>query len=109
MFIYITSIASNEIFFLNKKIFFIINFLILILFFLFFLDKNILINYFKNEENLSFTCQNYIIIENILILNKIFNFPTNFITISLIIYLFLTLIAIVKITDITKGPLRPKF
>lgn len=47
--------------------------------------------------------------ENILTLNKLYNFPTNLVTIILIIYLFLTLIAIVKITNVFEGPLRPKF
>lgn len=44
--------------------------------------------------------------ENFLNLNKLYNFPINFITILLINYLFLTLIVIVKITNINKGPLR---
>lgn len=38
---------------------------------------------------------------------KLYNYPTNFITILLINYLLLTLIAIVKITNIFFGPLRP--
>jgi NADH-ubiquinone oxidoreductase chain 6 len=47
--------------------------------------------------------------ENTIILNKLYNFPTNILTILLINYLFLTLIAVVKITNIFEGPLRPKY
>lgn len=47
-------------------------------------------------------------LENNLTLNKLYNFPINIITILLINYLFLTLIATVKITNIFEGPLRPK-
>jgi NADH-ubiquinone oxidoreductase chain 6 len=45
--------------------------------------------------------------KNNFLLIKIYNFPINIITILLVNYLFLTLIATVKITNIFKGPLRP--
>jgi hypothetical protein len=48
------------------------------------------------------------IIENSLNLNKLYIFPINLTTILLIMYLFFTLIAVVKITNIFEGPLRPK-
>jgi NADH-ubiquinone oxidoreductase chain 6 len=41
-------------------------------------------------------------------LNKLYNFPTNFLTVLLINYLFLTLIAAVKVTNVHYGPLRPQ-
>lgn len=44
--------------------------------------------------------------ENSLRLNKLYNYPTNIITILLINYLLITLIAIVKITKLFYGPLR---
>lgn len=47
------------------------------------------------------------VIEDILSLNKIYNFPTNLITLLLINYLFLTLLITVKITKKNYGPLRP--
>lgn len=53
------------------------------------------LNSFINEDSIS--------------LNKLYNFPTNILTILLINYLFLTLIAVVKITNIFEGPLRPKY
>lgn len=112
LFIYITSLSSNEIFkfYLNfKKIFLIIlTLIIFLLFFYWFNLKNYLFfNEIKNLENNSI----YFIknLENLdkLLLNKIFRFPINLISIILINYLFLTLIARVKITNIFKGPLRP--
>lgn len=45
---------------------------------------------------------------NTLILSKIYNYPNNFITILMIIYLLLTLIVIVKISNSFIGPLRKK-
>ncbi len=62
-----------------------------------------------NYENERLIIIKSLLIENSLILNKLYNFPINLITILLIIYLFLTLIAVVKITNVFEGPLRPNF
>jgi NADH-ubiquinone oxidoreductase chain 6 len=110
LFIYVTSLASNEIFNFSIKLFRI--FWITVIFSLiiiWFLDKSLLINYFKNIELININFIKSFINENNLILNKLYNFPINFITIILIIYLFLTLIAVVKITNVFEGPLRPSF
>jgi NADH-ubiquinone oxidoreductase chain 6 len=56
----------------------------------------------------SFLIIKLLIEKNKIILNKIYNFPINIITIILVFYLFLTLITSVKITNIFKGPLRTK-
>lgn len=110
LFIYVTSLASNEIFNFSLKIltFRIINFCFFY-FILFFIDKNLIITYLINHENDSLTQIRTFLIENSLILNKLYNFPINILTILLIIYLFLTLIAVVKITNVFEGPLRPNF
>lgn len=110
LFIYVTSLASNEIFNFSMKIliFFCINF-IFIYTMLIFIDKNLVINYLINHENEPLPQLENLIIENTLSINKLYNFPVNLITIILMIYLFLTLIAVVKITDIFEGPLRPNF
>lgn len=71
-------------------------------------DKIIFINNFKPLEINKINDQISFYLENNLLLNKLYNFPTNIISILLIIYLFFTLIAIVKITNIFEGPLRPK-
>jgi NADH-ubiquinone oxidoreductase chain 6 len=73
------------------------------------IDKNLIINYLINYETDNLINIKRYLIENSLILNKLYNFPINLITILLIIYLFLTLIAVVKITNIFEGPLRPRF
>jgi hypothetical protein len=41
-------------------------------------------------------------------LTKLYNGPTRLITLTLVLYLFLTLIAVVKITKINQGPLRKR-
>ena len=46
--------------------------------------------------------------ENTINLNKLYNFATNILTVLLFNYLFLTLIATVKITNIVYGPLQPR-
>lgn len=109
LFIYVTSLASNEIFYFSIKIIS-FRFFSLIIFIVACLciDKNLILNYFINFERASLTIIKTFLNENCLILNKLYNFPINLITILLIIYLFLTLIAVVKITNIFEGPLRPK-
>jgi NADH-ubiquinone oxidoreductase chain 6 len=107
-----TSIASNEIFkfSINLKIIgsFLIFFLIFFLFILFFDFKILFFNKIFNIDNLRLIDIKNLFLENNLTLNKLYNFPINIITILLINYLFLTLIATVKITNIFEGPLRPK-
>ena len=110
LFIYVTSLASNEIFNFSRKIsfsslFIFFTFLVLLLF----IDKRLFVNYFLNYETESLKIINSFLLENTLTLNKLYNFPINIITIIIIIYLFLTLIAVVKITNIFEGPLRPNF
>ena len=110
IFIYITSLASNEIFEFTFIILLIrITIITCLIIFLYFLDKTFFIPYLINyEANLS-RMENNIIFENSLILNKLYNYPINIITITLMGYLFLTLIAAVKLTNIFEGPLRPKY
>lgn len=112
LFIYITSIASNEIFkfSINFKILFItfIFFTFILLFLIAFDFKILFFNKILNIDNINLINIKNLFIENNLTLNKLYNFPINIITILLINYLFLTLIATVKITNIFEGPLRPK-
>lgn len=63
-------------------------------------------NFILNNE-INSLIQFSFINEDIISLNKIYNFPTNIITILLINYLFLTLLITVKITKKNYGPLRP--
>ncbi|RCK67890.1 hypothetical protein DT076_18960 [Desertihabitans brevis] len=109
LFIYVTSLASNEIFTFSIKL--IITTIIIFLLrisILFFIDKNILTQYYNIEIESIFNINSYIL-ENSISLVKLYNYPTNLLTIILINYLLITLIAVVKITKLFKGPLRPIF
>nr|YP_009536179.1 NADH dehydrogenase subunit 6 [Nemorilla maculosa]AYM35210.1 NADH dehydrogenase subunit 6 [Nemorilla maculosa] len=109
LFIYITSLASNEMFSFSIKLMMISTLMfIMMIMILLMIDKNLLINY-KNLEMKSINNLNSYIMENSLSLNKLYNYPTNMLTIMLMIYLLITLIAVVKITKLFKGPLRPMF
>nr|UQJ73600.1 NADH dehydrogenase subunit 6 [Diamesa sp. 12XL] len=110
LFIYVTSLASNEMFSFSMKIFvmsIIILFISLIMMFI--MDNSMIANFLSNNEASSMMDMKSFINENTISLNKLYNFPTNMLTILLINYLFLTLIAAVKITNIYEGPLRPKY
>lgn len=108
LFIYITSLASNEIFNFSTKTFLIITFLLLTtILIIFFINDLPYFNSFSiNAEIIPIINEINFIKENSLNLNKLYNFPTNILTLLLINYLFLTLIIIVKITNNFFGPLR---
>jgi len=91
-----------------KIIFISIIILLCSIFLIFLLDSSILTSFINNNEiNRIYNINSYIS-ENSINLNKLYNFPTNLITLLLINYLFLTLVAVVKITNIFYGPLRQK-
>nr|YP_007625585.1 NADH dehydrogenase subunit 6 [Anopheles deaneorum]ADO78975.1 NADH dehydrogenase subunit 6 [Anopheles deaneorum] len=108
LFIYVTSLSSNEMFSMSfslTMISLIIFSIFSILFF--FIDKSLIEQFITNMEMEKLSNMNNLINENILSLNKMYNFPTNLITLLLINYLFLTLMVTVKITKKFYGPLRP--
>nr|WKU83880.1 NADH dehydrogenase subunit 6 [Cheilosia albitarsis] len=107
LFIYVTSLASNEMFSFSMKMtsIMLINFIIFMLI-IFFMDKMILMFNSMNNEMTSIININSYITENALNLNKLYNYPINMITIMLINYLLITLIATVKITKLFQGSLR---
>nr|ANZ03458.1 NADH dehydrogenase subunit 6 [Drosophila suzukii] len=107
LFIYVTSLASNEMFNLSIKLTLfssLILFMMLILSFI--VDKTSISLFLMNNEMESIIKMNSYFTENSLSLNKLYNFPTNFITILLMNYLLITLIVVVKITKLFKGPIR---
>ncbi|YP_010691352.1 NADH dehydrogenase subunit 6 (mitochondrion) [Drosophila tropicalis] len=107
LFIYVTSLASNEMFNLSIKLTLFSFFLMFIFTMIsFFIDKTSISFFFMNNEMESIFNLNSYFLENSLSLNKLYNFPTNFITILLMNYLLITLIVVVKITKLFKGPLR---
>nr|QNP09906.1 NADH dehydrogenase subunit 6 [Ochthebius sp. IBE<ESP> RA617] len=102
LFIYMTSIASNEKFKFNMKLtIMMLMIFLMIMAIMMLINKNLLLinnfNYFINSYN------------NYLMMSKFYNKPSNIIMFIMIIYLFITLIAVVKITEFKSGPLRQKF
>nr|YP_009487781.1 NADH dehydrogenase subunit 6 [Anopheles arthuri]AWB98638.1 NADH dehydrogenase subunit 6 [Anopheles arthuri] len=108
LFIYVTSLSSNEMFSMSfslTMISLIIFYIFTMLFFI--IDKSLIEQFITNMEMEKLSNMNNLINENILSLNKMYNFPANLITLLLINYLFLTLLVTVKITKKFYGPLRP--
>nr|AMW68083.1 NADH dehydrogenase subunit 6 [Podallea sp. YW-2016] len=106
LFIYMTSLASNELFSFSMN-----NFMKMIFMFFILLSISLLIfnNNFillKNMDTSKFNYDMIINMENQLNLIKLYNNPSMNITLLMIIYLLLTLIIIVKITNINYGALR---
>nr|AXS65046.1 NADH dehydrogenase subunit 6 [Curculionoidea sp. 15 KM-2017] len=101
MFLYMTSIASNEKFSMPKNKIMIMSPLIPII--LLFMDK-----FYSNLINLSSINLNFNNLPSNLSLTKFFNFPNMTMLIILMIYLLATLIATVKITGKNFGTLRQK-
>nr|YP_010265793.1 NADH dehydrogenase subunit 6 [Psorophora albipes]UIS24547.1 NADH dehydrogenase subunit 6 [Psorophora albipes] len=108
LFIYVTSLSSNEMFSLSLKLTFLATmFMGTVTLYSFFMDKSLIEMFIQNNEMNSLSIMNSFFNEDILSLNKMYNFPTNLITLLLINYLFLTLLVTVKITKKNYGPLRP--
>nr|ATY48741.1 NADH dehydrogenase subunit 6 [Gynaephora aureata] len=111
IFIYISSITSNELFnpSMNLKMLFIFSSLFIFYILYFKINKIFMMNFsFNSGMNNLFSMKNLFININLNIinLNKIYNNHTFYIMLMLMIYLFITLIAMVKITNIFYGPLR---
>nr|YP_010253728.1 NADH dehydrogenase subunit 6 [Cochylimorpha cultana]QTZ18145.1 NADH dehydrogenase subunit 6 [Cochylimorpha cultana] len=110
LFIYVSSIASNELFknnFLYNKII-IINLIIITIISMIFIKKlNWMNSFFNNEMENFFEINLFFNNENKFNLSKLYNNQTFLIMMMMIIYLFITLVAVVKITNIFYGPLRP--
>nr|YP_010528120.1 NADH dehydrogenase subunit 6 [Rhyzodiastes puetzi]UXW64222.1 NADH dehydrogenase subunit 6 [Rhyzodiastes puetzi] len=98
LFIYMTSLASNEKFSFSSFLLIMLSILNLMLIMLYYPK----LSYFNmNTFSINSTFLNS--------LKFIFNLPINFITIMLMIYLLITLIIVIKITNLNQGPLRQKF
>nr|YP_009630377.1 NADH dehydrogenase subunit 6 [Antarctoperla michaelseni]QBP33880.1 NADH dehydrogenase subunit 6 [Antarctoperla michaelseni] len=109
LFIYVTSLASNEMFSLSTKMIIYLSGPVLILIMISLTtDLLPILNNYMNSDLVSILSSLNYQEEAALTLYKLYNEPTSFITLMLVVYLFLTLIAVVKITDIFSGPLREK-
>nr|YP_009936912.1 NADH dehydrogenase subunit 6 [Tuta absoluta]QNT11856.1 NADH dehydrogenase subunit 6 [Tuta absoluta]UJM44073.1 NADH dehydrogenase subunit 6 [Tuta absoluta]UJM44086.1 NADH dehydrogenase subunit 6 [Tuta absoluta] len=109
LFIYVSSIASNEMFFFSfkMKMFFLFTIIISLFISLLFIYNLNWMNFINNSDMENFF-NNYLFFnnENKINLTKLYNNQTFLLMIMLIIYLFITLVAVVKITNIFSGPLR---
>nr|APX39989.1 NADH dehydrogenase subunit 6 [Cryptocephalus cynarae] len=106
LFMYMTSVASNEKFKFSYKLsIYITSSTIMTIILSFSMDKHLMAQKFKMIE--TFNSQEYIYPQ--LFMNKFINFPHNLIYLMMIIYLLITLIAIVKISNKTKSTMRMKF
>nr|UBN08817.1 NADH dehydrogenase subunit 6 [Neogeoscapheus dahmsi] len=99
LFIYITSLASNEMFIMSTKLLYLLVIITPMMMFLLKMNFPILMN----QESLMFLSINN---STSLPLLKLYNYPNGILTIMMAIYLLITLIAVVKITNIFSGPLR---
>nr|ALL97413.1 NADH dehydrogenase subunit 6 [Asiemphytus rufocephalus] len=107
LFIYVSSLSSNQKFIFDKNFLLINLILMMMIFLMIILMKNL--NYFNLDM---IKLMNVEIEENFMLkmsLNKLYNKPTNQIMIMLINYLLITLFIIVKITNINMGALRKNF
>nr|YP_009730016.1 NADH dehydrogenase subunit 6 [Tagasta indica]YP_010892337.1 NADH dehydrogenase subunit 6 [Tagasta tonkinensis]QHX99921.1 NADH dehydrogenase subunit 6 [Tagasta indica]WJO90070.1 NADH dehydrogenase subunit 6 [Tagasta tonkinensis] len=106
LFVYITSIASNELFNLNLNYVIITIMMMVITFSIMIITEYSLVNdIFKNSETfmLNFNIDTQ---EMSYSLMKTYNYPSFLITLMMMMYLFLTLVVVVKITNINQGPIR---
>nr|AII02408.1 NADH dehydrogenase subunit 6 [Epiphyas postvittana] len=109
LFIYVSSIASNEMF---KNNFFYLKIIIISTIFIFlitmflFNNLNLLNSFFNNEMEKFFDYNLFFNNENKINLTKLYNNQTFLTMMMMIIYLFIALVAVVKITNIFYGPLR---
>nr|YP_009349776.1 NADH dehydrogenase subunit 6 [Pseudokuzicus pieli]AQM39821.1 NADH dehydrogenase subunit 6 [Pseudokuzicus pieli] len=110
LFIYITTLASNELFSVPTKSLIIMLFMFSLAISLSLISDSTMWNLVNFNEEMTNINNQFMTLhdESNYLLTKLYNKPTDFITIMLVNYLFLTLIAIVKITNIFQGPLRPK-
>nr|YP_009312774.1 NADH dehydrogenase subunit 6 [Ducetia japonica]AOV63736.1 NADH dehydrogenase subunit 6 [Ducetia japonica] len=108
LFIYITSLAANEIFKPKMKyiILPLIIFITLLLIFNLLIDNTFLYSSSNNLDLQLMSFNNNYHNESTFLLTKLYNTPTKILTLMLVCYLFLTLIVVVKITNIFLGPLR---
>nr|UKM30535.1 NADH dehydrogenase subunit 6 [Acisoma panorpoides] len=100
LFIYMTSIASNELF--KKSLYIpIIMYLMIIMLvsLMLMMDPSLSIKMITESTINSETSK--------MIMTPLYNNPSSLITIFMVLYLFLTLIVVVSITSFNKGPLRP--
>nr|QEH58849.1 NADH dehydrogenase subunit 6 [Caroperla siveci] len=108
LFIYVTSLASNEMFSITSLAFLMsMTPIFLASIILIFIDPLMFNHYIESADSSTFAISTPYPEEASLPLIKLYNYPTSLITLMLALYLFLTLIAVIQVTSIFQGPLRP--
>nr|URX52725.1 NADH dehydrogenase subunit 6 [Incisitermes nr. barretti] len=98
LFIYVTSLASNEMISLSTKMIITATMMLLAL---------MLIKDWSTTNSTETKLHNTMTENEVMTMtSKLYNLPNGTMTILMALYLLMTLIVVVKITDITKGPLR---
>nr|WRK67348.1 NADH dehydrogenase subunit 6 [Halter nutans] len=105
LFIYMTSLASNELFSMSMKWMILSTLIVIFMTMSFFFIDQMMLNH-NNFEMINNEKLNLFLSEDENNLIKLYNNPTMNITIMMMNFLLLTLIIIVKITKISHGPLR---
>nr|QRM17307.1 NADH dehydrogenase subunit 6 [Cordylepherus sp. YY-2021] len=102
LFIYMTSIASNEKFKMSNFLLYLMMLMMIMMIMTFIIDQ---FYFYMQMNNIN---MNFLNVNNNfkLLTNKFINFPSNLIFYITILYLLITLIACVKITSTFKGPMR---
>nr|YP_009989152.1 NADH dehydrogenase subunit 6 [Bryodema kozlovi]QNM40729.1 NADH dehydrogenase subunit 6 [Bryodema kozlovi] len=106
LFIYITSISSNEMFNIKStSMIFLMIMMLITMIVIYNTEKIMFTEIIKNTEtmNMKYTMNFQ---EMTMSLTKMYNNPTLIITIMMMIYLFIALLAVVKINNINQGPIR---
>nr|YP_009186006.1 NADH dehydrogenase subunit 6 [Tetartopeus terminatus]ALO71199.1 NADH deshydrogenase subunit 6 [Tetartopeus terminatus] len=103
LFIYMTSIASNEYFKYSNSLLLMMIITMMTTIYLYFTYDKMIMNYLNMNQDFLNNYNFY------LSMSKFINYPSNLIMFLMIIYLFITLIAVVKICKINMGPLRQSF
>nr|URX52686.1 NADH dehydrogenase subunit 6 [Neotermes cf. insularis/malandensis] len=98
LFIYVASLASNEMFSLSTKM--TVMSMVMILTMLMIKDQTTIDS--KETKMYDMTTSN----EIITMTTKLYNQPNGTMTILMALYLLMTLIVVVKVTNVSKGPLR---
>nr|URX54146.1 NADH dehydrogenase subunit 6 [Glyptotermes sp. 15 AB-2022a] len=98
LFIYVTSLASNEMFSLSTKV--------IVMAIMTFLSMMMIENWVELDSKDTTMHETMLSEEITTMTSKLYNLPNGTMTILMALYLFLTLIVVVKITNISKGPLR---
>nr|YP_010350267.1 NADH dehydrogenase subunit 6 [Endoxyla cinereus]UOK09647.1 NADH dehydrogenase subunit 6 [Endoxyla cinereus] len=108
LFIYVSSIASNELFKISPmfKILFTLSIFFIMIMSMMFMNDISWLNFNFNSEMMNFLNFSFFNNENKINLSKLYNNQTYFLMLMMMIYLFITLVAVVKITNIFFGPLR---